>query len=95
MLEGQLGLIRLSDPFGAGWNLFGTSDWAINYALVSPTTIWYVQVAAIVIGHIGGVILAHDRAIAMFDREEAIRTQYALLAVMIVFTASGLLILSG
>jgi hypothetical protein len=95
VLEGQLGLIRLSDPFGAGWDLFGTSDWAINYAIVSPTTIWYVQVAAIVIGHVGGVILAHDRAIAMFDREEAIRTQYALLAVMIVFTASGLLILSG
>ncbi|MDP9119142.1 MAG: hypothetical protein M3M93_02550, partial [Actinomycetota bacterium] len=24
VLEGQLGLVRLSDPFGAGWNLFGT-----------------------------------------------------------------------
>ena len=95
VLEGQIGLVRLSDPFGAGWDLFGTSDWRVNYSLVSPTTIWYVQVAAIVTGHIGGVILAHDRAIAMFDREEAIRTQYALLAVMIVFTASGLLILSG
>jgi hypothetical protein len=95
VLEGQLGLIRLSDPFGVGWNLFGTDDWAINLALLSPTTIWYVQVAAIVIGHIGGVVFAHDRAIAMFDREIAVRTQYALLAVMVLFTASGLLILSG
>ena len=94
VLEGQLGLIRLSDPFGAGWNLFGTSDW-VELRPRHPATIWYVQVAAIVIGHIGGVILAHDRAIAMFDREEAIRTQYALLAVMILFTASGLLIPSG
>jgi hypothetical protein len=95
VLEGQLGLVRLSDPFGVGWNLFGTGDWVVNLALVSPTTIWYVQVAAIVIGHIGGVILAHDRAIAMFERDEAVRTQYALLAVMVLFTASGLLILSG
>jgi hypothetical protein len=95
VLEGQLGLLRLSDPFGLGWDLFGTSDWSVNLALVSPTTIWYVQVAAIVIGHIGGVVLAHDRAIALFDREDAIRTQYALLAVMIAFTATGLLILSG
>jgi hypothetical protein len=94
-LEGQLGLVRLSDPFGIGWNLFGTDDWVVNLALLSPTTIWYVQVAAIVIGHIGGVVLAHDRAIAMFDREAAVRTQYALLAVMVLFTASGLLILSG
>jgi hypothetical protein len=95
VLEGQLGLILLSDPFGLGWNLFGTKDWVINLALLSPTTIWYVQVAAIVIGHVGGVVLAHDRAIAMFDRDAAIRTQYALLAVMVLFTASGLLILSG
>ena len=95
VLEGQLGLLLLSDPFGLGWDLFGTSDWIINLALLSPTTIWYVQVAAIVIGHVGGVVLAHDRAIAMFDREDAVRTQYALLAVMVLFTASGLLILSG
>jgi hypothetical protein len=95
VLEGQLGLVRLSDPFGAGWDLFGTADWNVNLSLLTPTTIWYVQVAAIVIGHVGGVILAHDRAIAMFDRRDAIRTQYALLAVMVLYTASGLLILSG
>ena len=95
VLEGQLAFVRLSDPFGVGWDLFGTDDWIVNLSLVSPTAIWYVQVAAIVIGHVGGVVLAHDRAIAMFDREAAVRTQYALLAVMILFTASGLLILSG
>jgi hypothetical protein len=95
VLEGQLGLVRLSDPFGAGWDLFGTDDWIVNLSLVSPTAIWYVQVAAIVVGHVGGVVLAHDRAIATFDRAAAVRTQYALLAVMILFTASGLLILSG
>jgi hypothetical protein len=95
VLDGQLGLLRLSDPFGVGWDLFGTDDWVVNLALLSPTTIWYVQVAAIVTGHVGGVVLAHDRAIAMFDREAAVRTQYALLAVMVLFTASGLLILSG
>jgi hypothetical protein len=94
VLEGQLGLVRLSDPFGVGWNLLGTADWVVNLSLLSPTAIWYVQVAAIVIGHVGGVVVAHDRAIAMFDRANAVRTQYALLAVMIVFTASGLLILS-
>ena len=95
VLEGQLGLLRLSDPFGLGWDLFGTKDWFVNLALLSPTTIWYVQVAAIVIGHVGGVVLAHDRAIALFEPGEAVRTQYALLAVMVLFTASGLLILSG
>jgi hypothetical protein len=95
VLEGQIGLVRLSDPFGIGWNLFGTADWILNLSLISPTTIWYVQVAAIVIGHVSGVIAAHDRAVAMFEPETAVRTQYALLAAMVLFTTTGLLILSG
>jgi hypothetical protein len=95
LIEGQIGLSRLSDPFGRDWNLFGTRDWLVNLTLVSPTTVWYVQVFAIVAGHIGGVILAHDRAIAVYPPQVALRTQYALLAVMVVFTATGLLILSG
>jgi len=95
LIEGQLGIVNASDPFDLGWDLFGTAGWSVNLALLSATLIWYVQVAVIVIGHIGGVVLAHDRAIALFDRAAAIRTQYALLAVMVLFTASGLLILSG
>lgn len=95
LIEGQIGLARLSDPFGFGWDLFGTSRWVVNLTLLSATLIWYVQVFAIVAGHIGGVVLAHDRAVASFDATIAVRTQYALLAVMVLFTASGLLILSG
>ena len=95
LIEGQLGIAVISDPFGRGWNLFGTADHLVNLALLSPTTIWYVQVVAIVVGHIGGVILAHDRAIAAYPPGVALRTQYALLGVMVVFTATGLLILSG
>ncbi|HZD18314.1 MAG TPA: hypothetical protein VE669_09260 [Actinomycetota bacterium] len=95
LIEGQIGLARLSDPFGFGWDLFGTSGWVVNLTLLSATLIWYVQVFAIVAGHIGGVVLAHDRAVASFDAAVAVRTQYALLAVMVLFTASGLLILSG
>lgn len=95
LIEGQIGLNRISDPLGLGWNLFGTARWQVNLTIVSATTTWYAQVVAIVLGHIGGVVLAHDRAIALFDRHRAIRTQYALLAVMVLFTATGLLILSG
>ena len=95
LIEGQIGLNRLSDPLGLGWDLFGTASWQVDLTAVSATTIWYIQVAAIVLGHVAGVILAHDRAIALFDRRAAIRTQYALLAVMVLFTATGLLILSG
>jgi hypothetical protein len=94
-LEGQAGIALLSDPFGLGWNLFGTAGFAINFALLSAVAIWYVQVAAIVAGHVAGVVLAHDRAMAAFRPGLAVRTQYALLAVMVLFTVGGLVILSG
>lgn len=95
MIEGQMGFSQISDPFGGGWNLFGTAAWAVNLNVVSINTIWYVQVFAIIAGHLGGVTLAHDRAVALWEPKLAVRTQYAMLAVMILFTAVGLFILSG
>lgn len=95
VLEGQQGIALLSDPFGAGWDLFGTADFRTNLALLSANAIWYVQVGAIVTGHIAGVVLAHDRSVAMFPSGVATKTQYALLAVMVLFTIGGLVVLSG
>ncbi|MGH2682122.1 MAG: hypothetical protein ACRDIX_02690 [Actinomycetota bacterium] len=95
VLEGQLGIRLLSDPLGLGWNLLGTASFVPNLALVSAATIWYVQVAAIVAGHVAGVVTAHDRSVALFPGQLAVRSQYALLAVMVLFTAGGLTLLSG
>jgi hypothetical protein len=95
LIEGQIGLNRLSDPLGFGWNLFGTATWTVDASLLSAALVWYVQVLAIVIGHVGGVVLAHDRAVALFEPAIAVRTQYALLAVMVLLSAAGLLVLSG
>jgi hypothetical protein len=94
-LEGQAGVALLSDPLGAGWDIFGTAGWTVNLALISAVAVWYVQVGAIVAGHVAGVILAHDRSLAAFRGGHALRTQYALLAIMVMFTVGGLLILSG
>ncbi|HEV8572171.1 MAG TPA: fenitrothion hydrolase [Actinomycetota bacterium] len=95
VLEGQLGIRLVSDPLGLGWNLVGTANFIPNLALVSATTIWYVQVAAIVAGHVAGVVTAHDRSVALFPGQLAVRSQYALLAVMVMFTVGGLILLSG
>lgn len=95
LLEGQNAIPLISDPFGSGWNIFGTVGFSPNLTLLSPNAVWYFQVAAIVLGHVAGVILAHDRALAAFPMKVAVRTQYALLGVMVLFTMSGLVILRG
>ena len=84
-----------SDPFGFGWDLFGTADIKPEIGVLAPKTIWYVQVAALVIGHVAGLVLAHDRAVELFDspRKAAI-SQYAMLALMVVYTLAGLWLLS-
>jgi hypothetical protein len=54
-----------------------------------------VQVAALVIGHVTGLTLAHDRALSLYrDPRSAARSQYWMLAVMIGFTCFGLFLLS-
>jgi len=94
-LEGQAVIALVSDPLGRGWDLFGTAGRAIDFALVTPLTVAYVQAAAIVVGHLAGVVVAHDRALALFPRRVATRSQYPLLTAMVLFTVAGLFLLLG
>ena len=85
----------VSDPLGDGSNYLGTANVTINYNVITATGIWYVQVAALVLGHVSGLTLAHDRALVVYDRvRRATRSQYWMLAVMVAFTSLGLWILS-
>jgi len=86
----------LSDPLGNGHtDLFGTAGSGVNYNLISTSLTWYVQVAALVGGHVCGLILAHDRAISIWPGiRDAARSQYWMLAVMVAFTSFGLFLLS-
>ena len=95
VLDGQA-LIRLaSDPFGEGWNLFGTAGYQVNYTLLSPSTIAWIQTATIAAGHVLGVITAHDRAVERFPPRLAVRSQYPMLAAMVFYTVGGLFLLLG
>jgi hypothetical protein len=95
VIQGQFIYSLISDPFGRGWDLFGTVDFAPNLAAVSPETVWYVQAAALVVGHVAGLAIAHDRAVALFEsRRDALRSQYPMLGLMVLYTVGGLWLLS-
>jgi hypothetical protein len=94
--QGQALGYLISDPLGNGADIFGTSGAQIDYHIISYAAIWYVQVAALVGGHVGGLALAHDRALVLYkDPEDAVRSQYWMLAVMVAFTSFGLWLLSS
>ncbi|HST54913.1 MAG TPA: fenitrothion hydrolase [Solirubrobacteraceae bacterium] len=94
--QGQAIGYLASDPLGDGSNLLGTSSYEIDYQVISYAAIWYVQVAALIVGHVSGLALAHDRALVIYrDAREAVRSQYWMLAVMVAFTSFGLWLLSA
>ncbi len=95
LVQGQFAIPLLSDPLGRGWNLFGTADVVPDLTVISPNTTWYVQVVALVTGHVAGLAIAHDRAVTLFaDRRDALRSQYAMLGLMVLYTVGGLWVLS-
>jgi hypothetical protein len=85
----------LSDPLGDGSDIFGTAGSGIDYAAISANAIWYVQVGALIAGHVTALVLGHDRALKVYgDRHQAARSQYWMLALMVGFTSLGLFLLS-
>jgi hypothetical protein len=54
-----------------------------------------VQVGAIVLGHVSGVIAAHDRAMEVFPATERFKAQIPLVVTMIVFTLGGIGLVTG
>jgi hypothetical protein len=86
----------LSDPLGDGSDLFGGAGSSIDYSIVSATGIWYVQVSALVTGHVAALVLAHDRALAVYGSPRAAtQSQIVMLVVMVLFTLLGLWLLSA
>jgi hypothetical protein len=63
--------------------------------VIGATSTWYYQVAFVVLGHVAALILAHDRALALYDDPKvAVRSQYWMLVVMVGFTSLALWLLS-
>ncbi|MEU4195142.1 hypothetical protein AB0E69_24800 [Kribbella sp. NPDC026611] len=95
MFQGQEGVLLATDPFGRGWDLLGTGTTRIDYAFLSTSFIAGVQIGAIVLGHVLGVVSAHDRAAELFRRRQLRRAQYPMLAAMVAFTAGGIALVTA
>ncbi len=93
VFEGQGAWRLLSDPLGKRWDLLGTANSSINYEVLTATSIAVVQTSAMVIGHVAGIMLAHDRALEDVGVRRATPSQVPMLAVMIGFTVTGLTLL--
>lgn len=95
LLTGQYIIPAISDPFGFGWDLFGTATYKPDIALIGARFAWYTGVIAIVAGHVIAVHLAHRMAAYLFDgARQTFASQFPLLALMVAYTMLSLWIIA-
>ena len=94
--QGQRTVMQLSDPMVRGDNYLGTANWSVNYWLsFHPSLLASLKVLAVVLGHVVGVIAAHDRALKVLAPRHQVIGQLGMLIVMVAYTATGLYLLMG
>ncbi|MEH6814522.1 MAG: hypothetical protein V7677_18460 [Motiliproteus sp.] len=95
LIVGQYMIPLISDPFGLGWDLFGTGHYFVDIGIVNARFIWITSVISIVIGHIVAIFLAHVMAQRLFpERHLALRSQLPMLVLMVGYTMASLWILA-
>jgi hypothetical protein len=95
LLAGQFIIPTLSDPFGFGWDLFGTASYKADIGLVGARFAWYAGVIAIVAGHMIAVYLAHRTAVYLIrDGRRSLRSELPMLALMVAYTMTSLWIIA-
>lgn len=91
--EGVRVVPMLSDPFGWGWDLFGTAAMRLP-PFLSLAGVWNVQVACVVMGHLLSLWMADRAARQMFSTTgAALRSQIPTLIVQVIFSGYSLWLL--
>jgi hypothetical protein len=95
LIAGQLVFPAASDPFGFGWDLFGTRNWSIDISVIGAEQIWWIAFAALIAGHSLSVLIGHRRALQVFgDARRAALSQIPMTLAMVGLTVLSLWILS-
>jgi hypothetical protein len=95
LIVGQYMIPLSSDPFGFGWDLFGTKIYFPDIGIVNARFVWITSVIAVVTGHIVAVWLAHVVALRRFrESGAALRSQIPMLFLMVAYTMLSLWILA-
>jgi hypothetical protein len=93
VFDGQKTWILASDPFKNGSNYFGTARHLVDNTVLASGVVSSIRAGAIVIGHVLGTVVVHDRALRLLPARRATSAQLPLLALMVVFTMGGLLLI--
>ena len=99
MVNIQYVAVSASDPFGTGGDLLGLGSHFVSTGFLksieSVRVIWLTQCAAIVLGHVLAVLLAHAAAVDLFGHRRAAISQIPMALLMIAYTLLSLWLLAS
>jgi hypothetical protein len=85
LINGSYLIAAVSDPFGWGWDLFGTAhyQWTPYLTWLLP----YIQIALIILGFIFSIKATHEISNRTFnDKSQAFKASIPLIAMHLGFT---------
>lgn len=95
VINGQGIFSLISDPLGHGANFLGTAGYEIHVTILNAKDVWFMAVAAIVLGHVIAVYLSHVLALRISPgRRAAVRSQSPMIVLMVCYTVLSLWILA-
>lgn len=95
VFEGQNVIALVSDPFGWGWDLFGTASYRVDLTVMNAKFLWFFSASIIVLGHVAAIYLAHVDAVRLFgERRIAFLSQIPLMLLMVGYTMISLWIVA-
>ncbi len=93
MIEGQRLYGHVSDPFGIGWDLFGTAGMTPDPTVVDARSLWLFSLFVIVAGHVIAVWLTHLAAHRGHGGKAMVAAQLPMLVLMVGYTVFSLWII--
>ena len=95
VITGQMLIPLISDPFGFGWDMFGTAEYTTNIGLINAKLIWYLSVITIMFGHVFSILISHVKSTESYsNRSLATKSQYPMMILMVFYTALSLWIIA-
>lgn len=82
--EGSKLMRLISDPFGWGWNLFGTAEWPLTM-LIPIEILWIAQVVLVLVGQVAAVFITRRTLFRMLGNRRQAQRAFAVAAILLMF----------
>jgi hypothetical protein len=95
LIDGQFLPILASDPYGQGWDLFGTSANVVEFEPLTAAVFAWIEYGAIIVGSLASLLVGHDVLASRDDVRPLSRSLFVLGVAVGLVALAGLAMVLG